>query len=393
MLGMANLVVGLFVGLTEEHGMGPELILLGVGSLCFLVGRLLERGGKMRSVFIPWIIVGLAGSVPLAHAIDDRAIQSYRRAEDLRRGGQYEEAVDLYRDTLRIMPAHPTAFDRLREVVGRERTASETMRMLEAAVARDPGDFVAWNLLGVIYGRERRWDEALEAFARSLAVEPGAADTLVNRGWVLMELRRYDAAVSAFETALTHQPGLARAHAGIGSAVVEARGDYAEGMRQYLKALELDPENPALLNDLGWLSYKTHRYPEAVAALEKAAALDPHNPMIQTNLGLAYQKAGRADQAVTRLEQAVAIDPKYALALYGLGKAHESRGQYPEAADAYRRAWKQSGNDLYLLLWFQAYMSSRGQVMIVFLFGFAAVGGVIALWTMRGRRAQAAKEG
>lgn len=41
-LGMANLVVALFVGLTEEHGMGPELLLLGIGALLFMVGYLLQ---------------------------------------------------------------------------------------------------------------------------------------------------------------------------------------------------------------------------------------------------------------------------------------------------------------------------------------------------------------
>jgi hypothetical protein len=44
-LGMGNLVVALFVGMTEEHGMGPELVLLGIGALLFLLGRFLERRG------------------------------------------------------------------------------------------------------------------------------------------------------------------------------------------------------------------------------------------------------------------------------------------------------------------------------------------------------------
>jgi hypothetical protein len=41
-LGMANLVVALFVGLTEEHGMGPEMLLLGIGAVLFMVGWLLQ---------------------------------------------------------------------------------------------------------------------------------------------------------------------------------------------------------------------------------------------------------------------------------------------------------------------------------------------------------------
>lgn len=43
LLGMGNLLVGLYVGLTEEGGMGPELTLLALGSVLFLLGRFLER--------------------------------------------------------------------------------------------------------------------------------------------------------------------------------------------------------------------------------------------------------------------------------------------------------------------------------------------------------------
>lgn len=42
-LGMGNLVVAFFVGITEEHGMGPEMVLLGVGAVLFMLGWMLER--------------------------------------------------------------------------------------------------------------------------------------------------------------------------------------------------------------------------------------------------------------------------------------------------------------------------------------------------------------
>ena len=179
-----------------------------------------------------------------------------------------------------------------------------------------------------------------------------------------------------------------------GGVVTSCVWDYAEGMRHYLTAVKLQPENAAILNDVGWLSYKMNRYPEAVAALESAAALDPGNPMIHTNLGLAYQQAGKLEEAIAHHQRALAINPEYTLALYGLGKAYESRKQYTDAVQAYRRAWNQSGNDIYLLLWLQAYMASHGQVMILFLFGFLAVAAVIvALRVLRGRRVPAATKG
>ena len=44
--GMANLMVALYVGLSQENGMGPEMMLLGIGVLAFLLGRLLESRGR-----------------------------------------------------------------------------------------------------------------------------------------------------------------------------------------------------------------------------------------------------------------------------------------------------------------------------------------------------------
>ncbi len=46
LFGMLNLMVGLYFGLTDEHGVWTELYLLGIGSVVFFLGRLLEGKGK-----------------------------------------------------------------------------------------------------------------------------------------------------------------------------------------------------------------------------------------------------------------------------------------------------------------------------------------------------------
>lgn len=45
LFGMVNLMVGLYIGLTHEHGTWTELYLLGIGSAVFFLGRFLEGGG------------------------------------------------------------------------------------------------------------------------------------------------------------------------------------------------------------------------------------------------------------------------------------------------------------------------------------------------------------
>jgi len=46
LFGMANLMVGLYIGLTDERGMWTELYLLGIGTALFLFGRLLDGRGR-----------------------------------------------------------------------------------------------------------------------------------------------------------------------------------------------------------------------------------------------------------------------------------------------------------------------------------------------------------
>jgi len=43
LIGMSNLLVGLYIGLTEEGGMWPELYLFLIGTVLFFIGRLIER--------------------------------------------------------------------------------------------------------------------------------------------------------------------------------------------------------------------------------------------------------------------------------------------------------------------------------------------------------------
>jgi len=48
LFGMANLMVGLYIGLTDERGMWTELYLLGIGSALFVLGWLIGTFGKRR---------------------------------------------------------------------------------------------------------------------------------------------------------------------------------------------------------------------------------------------------------------------------------------------------------------------------------------------------------
>ena len=82
-----------------------------------------------------------------------------------------------------------------------------------------------------------------------------------------------------------------------------------EGFTLVARAAERAPENGAVLDSLGWGHFKQGRVEEAVRWLEDAAALSPDNPTINWHLGDAYAAAGRDLEARFQWRRALELDP------------------------------------------------------------------------------------
>ena len=91
-------------------------------------------------------------------------------------------------------------------------------------------------------------------------------------------------------------------------------GEHLEEARALIeRALELDPENGAYLDSLGWVYFKMGRLDEAVAHLERAAALLDTDAVIFDHLGEAYFKRRDPEQARRNWERALELSPTDAI--------------------------------------------------------------------------------
>ena len=79
------------------------------------------------------------------------------------------------------------------------------------------------------------------------------------------------------------------------------------------------------------------QYSEAVKDWDKAIELDPQDVNAHSNLGLAFYHQGKFEKAVAASQQAIRLDPKSADAHHNLGNALSDQGKLPEAIDAYRK--------------------------------------------------------
>ena len=186
-------------------------------------------------------------------------------------------------------------------------------------------------------------DEAL-ARARTFAAATPNADAFSRLGASLIEREQFAEAAEAYGRAL------ALSASGTGSdepwalylfraSALESAGRWDEAKRDIAVAMSLSPDNPLLLNFLGYGQLERgENLDSAEAMVRKASALRPDDASITDSLGWAQFKRGRTDEAIATLQRAAQGDPAQAEIHEHLGDALYTAGRRIEARFAWRAA-------------------------------------------------------
>jgi cytochrome c-type biogenesis protein CcmH/NrfG len=86
-----------------------------------------------------------------------------------------------------------------------------------------------------------------------------------------------------------------------------------------LEELKTDPNNSAVLTQVGAIYHTTHQFNQAAVYYGRAAQTDPKNVAVRTKLASSLYRSGDVDGAIAQLNHALSIDPKDANALFDLG--------------------------------------------------------------------------
>ena len=114
--------------------------------------------------------------------------------------------------------------------------------------------------------------------------------------------------------------------------------NFPDAVSAFHSALKFDPENPVILNELGYaldLSGDTNGAGDAYA---RAAACPRPFPPALYNHALRLMQANAPDAAEAILEKALAAEPDYVPAMLALGEVLEKRGEIDAASAHYERA-------------------------------------------------------
>ncbi len=238
----------------------------------------------------------------------DLAIARLLLADILEEQTRYEEAIEAYRAVPADAPLSWQARLSLADLLDRTERTDEAIALLEQMVEERPRQVDAPMQLGNVYRIHERFGEAADAY--DIAVER-LGEPKPER-WALFYFR-----------------GIAN----------ERSGNWSQAEADFLKALELSPDHPYVLNYLAysWIEQGVN-YDRALEMLEHAVKLRPEDGFIVDSLGWVYYRLGKYDLAVSQLERANELMPTDPVLNDHLGDAYWRVGRHNEARYQWRRA-------------------------------------------------------
>lgn len=207
---------------------------------------------------------------------------------------------------------------------------------------QDPSFLSAELGRAAVLRAEGQDEAALEVLSRLTQDFPKRADIQSSRGDLLRAMERAAEAEESYDRALELSAEDAGAlwYLHFARALTrEAQGDWPGTESDLRRALEARPDQPQVLNHLGYsLVERGEKLDEALGLLEQAVSLRPDSGAIVDSLGWAYYKLGRYEEAVVELEEAVTLLPTDAVINDHLGDAYWSVGREREARFQWSRA-------------------------------------------------------
>ena len=214
---------------------------------------------------------------------------------------QNEEAIALYETVPGQSPLHTTADIQIAQLLLNLGKTDESQKYLEQIVAAHPDDEDALMALGNAQRDAKKYADAATTYTRAIAAskKPEKVEWPLYyfRGISYERAKDWTKAVADFRKALELFPDQPLVLNYLGYSWVDRGENLDEAFKMLHKAVEARPSDGYIVDSLGWAYYKLGKYDEAVKELERAIDLKPGDPTINDHLGDAYWRIGRKLEA------------------------------------------------------------------------------------------------
>ncbi|CUW37795.1 conserved protein of unknown function; TPR repeat domain [Magnetospirillum sp. XM-1] len=279
----------------------------GLAEALFDTASLVRQGNAQElSLVFSRLALSLRPDFPLAQLL---------LADSMGAQGRLEEANAIYRSINRS--SQPGTFARLKLAVNLDelKQTDAAITELKALAAQWPESYEALVTLGDILRRQKRFGEAAEAYGGALARAGGSREArnwslFYARGIAYERAKQWSKAEPDMLEALRLNPDQPDVLNYLGYTWVDQGINVEKGRKLIERAVELRPNDGAIVDSLGWALYRMGEFQAAVKHLERASELKPEDPTINEHLGDAFWQVGRDTEARFQWQRAMGLDPE-----------------------------------------------------------------------------------
>jgi adenylate cyclase len=229
-------------------------------------------------------------------------------------GSKFSDAMRSFEEALNLDPHYPPTYAWLAWAhmwnvwfgpsATRGQSLEKAFQFAEKAKALDDKSFAGPNALGHAYLLKRDYDKALSEGKLATELAPNSAVAATNFGWTLRSVGRYE-----------------------------------EAMKEYERALRLDPLNTDhTLTQMGTTYLMMRRYQESISSCKKALQRNPRFLAAHITLAMAYSLLGNMEEAREASSEVLKLSPNFSVEHFAKALPYKNEADREFMADALRNA-------------------------------------------------------
>ncbi|KGF70993.1 hypothetical protein LL06_02625 [Hoeflea sp. BAL378] len=278
----------------------------GAAAAFFTLGSALNREGAEETVGV---------YLQFARVLDpENAATLVLLASLKERLGKAEDAIAIYEAVPESSPMRRVSELQLGLALADLGRTAEAKDHLSALIESDPRDIRSYLAYGSVLSMDKDYAEMASTYEKAIAV---IGPTPTRNDWNLFfqagianeRLKQWPKAEAQFKRALELFPDQPQVMNYLGYSWIDMNMNLKEGMDLIRAAVDLRPNDGYIVDSLGWAHYRLGQYEDAVRELERAVELKPADPTINDHLGDAYWRVGRELEAEFQWKRALANEP------------------------------------------------------------------------------------
>ncbi|WP_033419398.1 tetratricopeptide repeat protein [Pseudorhodobacter ferrugineus] len=207
---------------------------------------------------------------------------------------------------------------RARSLLGADKLDA-ALEVLTALTRNNPDQLSVHLALADMLRGAERWAEANAAYDAAIALVPQPAmpgywSVYYSRAIALERQKLWDRAEADFRKALELAPDQPQVLNYLGYSFLERGENFDEALSMIERAVAQRPDSGYIIDSLAWGYFLAGRYTDAVEPMERASVLEPVDPVVTDHLGDVYWAVGRTLEANFQWRRALSFDPTEELA-------------------------------------------------------------------------------